>query len=269
MSNATFIGIDLAWKPDHHPTGVAVLTGDRCRVQLTTVKSALSSVETVAEFVRIHTGDETVVAIDAPLVIANVSGQRRCETLVGNRYGSRHASCHTTNLQRYPDAASVRLAMVLAANGYVHAASTSVDDARRVMAEVYPHAAMVALFDLPTVIKYKKGTMSQRRAGLSTFRQCLGCLAEAEPACEMAAGDFFAVDLSNLAGRDLKRYEDGLDAIFCAYLAYYFWYWRTARNEVFGDIENGYLLNPRMVVGGIGHKGTISDRGSSKSQRNG
>ena len=49
-----------------------------------------------------------------------------------------------------------------------------------------------------------------------------------------------------LRGRQLKNYEDQLDAVFCAYLAYYFWYWRDERSEVFGDTATGYILNPKL-----------------------
>ena len=55
-------------------------------------------------------------------------------------------------------------------------------------------------------------------------------------------------DLGELRGRQLKDYEDQLDAVFCTYLAYYFWYWRDERSEVFGDTANGYILNPKFNV---------------------
>lgn len=55
-----------------------------------------------------------------------------------------------------------------------------------------------------------------------------------------------------MPGPALKIHEDRLDAIVCGYLAFYFWYWRDDRNEVFGDVNTGYIVNPRLVVGGIG-----------------
>jgi len=57
--------------------------------------------------------------------------------------------------------------------------------------------------------------------------------------------EVLAVDLNELIGQRLKNFEDWLDALFCAYLAYYFWYWGWERNELFGDIESGYILNPK------------------------
>ena len=41
---------------------------------------------------------------------------------------------------------------------------------------------------------------------------------------------------------------NALDALFCAYLAYYFWYWRWETNEIFGDLHSGYILNLKLLA---------------------
>ena len=136
-----------------------------------TVSNPLASTDAVLVFVRAHAGDGTVTAIDAPLIIPNQTGMRECERPVGKRYGARDASCHTTNLTKYPDAGSVRLAETLAAAGHAHAPSVTSHGATQIIAEVYPHPAMVALFDLPKTIKYKpKWGVSQQRIGLEILR---------------------------------------------------------------------------------------------------
>ncbi len=43
----------------------------------------------------------------------------------------------------------------------------------------------------------------------------------------------------------MKRYEDTLDAIFCAYLAWHCWRWGAERNEMFGTMEQGYIVVPK------------------------
>ena len=63
--------------------------------------------------------------------------------------------------------------------------------------------------------------------------------------------ELLSVDLDALRGRALKAYEDTLDSLLCAYEGYYFWYWGFDRNEVFGDIESGYILNPKLIIGGV------------------
>ena len=146
------------------------------------------------------------------------------------------------------------MAQALVADGHVHAPTVTSEPSAPVIAEVYPHAAMVALFDLPKTIKYKpKWGVSQQRIGLEILRGYLSGLSDAE--APLLPNDrlerLLALDLSELRGRALKEYEDTLDAVICAYIAYYFWFWRWEKNEVFGDVDGGYILNPLLVEGGI------------------
>jgi predicted RNase H-like nuclease len=112
---------------------------------------------------------------------------------------------------------------------------------------------MVALFDLPKILKYKKGTLAQKREGLRTLADHIRRLYNASP--PLRANDdlekLLSRDVEHLPGSDLKMHEDALDAVFCAYLAHYFWFWGLERNEVFGSVEMGYILNPTLLVGGI------------------
>jgi predicted RNase H-like nuclease len=245
--STTFIGVDLAWKSERNPTGIAVLDGDRSGAELTAVNT-ISSEANVAETIIALATSQTVVAIDAPLIITNVTGQRLCESAVGRRYGSREASCHTSNLRLYPDPSSVALTAQLEARGFAHVTPEDQRLAKRVLMEVYPHAAMVALWDLPKTIKYKRGNLGAKREGLEILRNALHRLQSAEPSIQRneALHVLLTQELSQLNGPRLKNYEDQLDALFCAYLAYYFWYWRWDRNEMFGDVETGYIVNPTL-----------------------
>jgi predicted RNase H-like nuclease len=49
-------------------------------------------------------------------------------------------------------------------------------------------------------------------------------------------------DVATLKGRALKQYEDKLDALFCAYLAWYCWKWGAKKNEMYGSMEDGYIV---------------------------
>ena len=248
----TFIGIDLAWQSDRNHTGAVALRGDRDGAELVAVSDSIRSLNEVRVFVTDHVADETVVAIDAPLIIENLTGQRPCETAVGRVYGRREASCHTSNRRLYPSAASIELAKELVAAGYIHA-PTAGADADKILLEVYPHAGLVALFDLAKSLKYKKGSSAQKRLGLGVLTSYLRQLTLAVPAVHENAlfAKLMAVRLTNLGVRGLKAHEDRLDAFFCAYLAYYFWYWRVDRVEMFGDVTSGYIANPKLQPGGI------------------
>ena len=203
----------------------------------------------------------------APLIIQNLTGQRPCETAVGREYGNREASCHTSNQRLYPHATSVAFASELLANGYVHAPMADSGTAKVVL-EVYPHAGLVALFDLPKSLKYKKGTVAQKRTGLSALAEHLRRLTHASPRVNANArfNDLLSLELDGLRGRNLKAHEDRLDALFCAYLAYYFWFWGPKRNQFFGDVENGYIANPWLLPGGIAAASSGVDQTRSRIQ---
>jgi predicted RNase H-like nuclease len=59
--------------------------------------------------------------------------------------------------------------------------------------------------------------------------------------------DFISTDTENLAGQRLKDYEDGIDGLVCAYVGYYYWHWKLARTEIFGDLRTGYIVNPQNI----------------------
>lgn len=244
----TFIGVDLAWRDESAQSGVAVLRGDERGADLITTVSGITSARVAAELVQSHASEDTVVAVDAPLIIRNATGQRPCETEVGRRFARHHATCHTTNLSLYPDAASLDFARRLARVGF--AQDFDAQRARRRpgrwMMEVYPHPAMVVLFGLRRIIRYKKGHLAGRLEGLHELRTHLRSLRLATPALRNspALHDLLSRDTEELRGGDLKRYEDTLDALFCAYLALHCWNWGEAGNEMIGDLESGYIVVP-------------------------
>jgi predicted RNase H-like nuclease len=241
-----FVGIDLAWRTTRNPTGAAVLNGDEYGAILHSISAPLRSESDILAFVSDFSPEDTVVAIDGPLVITNTAGIRSCERSVSTRYGSRHASCHSSNLNLYPDAFSVRLARHLISRGFRHPDNEL--NRHGTVLEVYPHAGFVALFDLPEIIRYKKGRVLQRAAGLRSVQAILRGLGMEDPPLNPTPDldEFLSVDPALIRGAARKDYEDSLDALFCAFLAFYFWRWGLDRSELFGDLKDGYILNPKL-----------------------
>ncbi len=114
------------------------------------------------------------------------------------------------------------------------------------MIEVYPHAALVQMFGLNKIIKYKKGAVDAKRRGLRELQARILELLRAEPRLLSTPylQKFLRRDVSHVSGRILKEFEDSADALVCAYMAFYYWAWAPNRTHVFGDIETGYIVNP-------------------------
>jgi predicted RNase H-like nuclease len=246
--NQSFIGIDLAWKIDGNHSAIAVLGGNRRQARLEAISTGITSMAGIVEFVARHAQTNCVVAIDASLVVRNQTGQRPCETLIAKTFGRHHASCHTTNLGRPHAETGMRLVEALGNEGFVHDfdIQTARQRSGRWVCEVYPHPAMVRTFGLAKIIQYKKGSVEQRRRGLNVLRQHLVYLARSGSGLVSSPTLRTVVEqnLQELRGAALKRHEDTLDGIFCAYLAWHCWRWGAARNEVFGTLEHGYIVVP-------------------------
>lgn len=246
----TFIGIDLAWKVDSNHTGCAVLEGNGREARFLALSADVGSMRGVVDFIEKHATANTVVAVDAPLIVINETGQRLCETRVGQRFGRFGASCHSTNLSRNPRPAGARLVAALSGLGFRHDLdlSRAKGQSGRWIFEVYPHPAMIVLFGLERIIRYKKGSVADKRRGLKQLQALLLTLTRNGGAL-VETDDFRRLcdqDVEELAGRALKHYEDSLDAAFCAYLAFHCWLWGDARNEMFGDLEAGYIVVPTV-----------------------
>ena len=245
----TFIGVDLAWQSDKNHSGLAVLHGDRSGASLSAYSTGIATLNGVVDYILAQSTTNTVVAIDAPLIINNLTGQRPCETLIAKKFGRYHASAHTSNLTRFPQAGSVQLVQRLAEAGFTHAPNPASDQYKtgRWCFEVYPHPAQVVLFNLERIIKYKNGRVADKRAGLERLRRFIRTrFGSGDPPLQMndRLEELLAQPLEPLTGRALKHYEDTLDALVCAYLALFYWAWGATKNEMIGDLETGYIINP-------------------------
>jgi predicted RNase H-like nuclease len=87
-----FIGVDAAWG-DANETGVVALESSGY------VRNAgwAIGVDAAAAWICDHAEADTLVFIDAPLVVTNPAGQRLCETHVGQRYWRWSVSANSTN----------------------------------------------------------------------------------------------------------------------------------------------------------------------------
>jgi predicted RNase H-like nuclease len=107
------------------------------------------------------------------------------------------------------------------------------------------------LFARQQIIKYKKGKIAVRRNGLEELRRLIGVrilAASGSFLANPALLEFLSCDLAGLRGGALKCYEDGLDALFCSFLAFHLWRWGWLRNEVVGDLGTGYIVLPSACL---------------------
>ncbi len=246
-----FVGVDLAWSA-HRPSGVLALDWDGTSAR-PVAWDALTGVGAIVDFIaRTAGGGPALVAVDAPLLVPNETGTRPGDRALSREYRPREAGAYPANRRRLgPDVVGEVLVAKLRDHGFTLSPLVRRRAKVRQVVEVYPHPAQVELFGLPKTLKYKARpgrTLEGRRRELQRLRDLLGTLARRKPALR-AKGLLEELDPWGLRGRPLKRVEDLLDALVCAYVALHLWYWGEGGYRAFGDLRTGFILVPTRPRG--------------------
>jgi predicted RNase H-like nuclease len=243
---AGVLGIDAAWT-EKEPSGVALLEGSpeqwRCVAVTPSYDSFLSLAEgvpvdwtvksrgaapdadrLVAGAQRLLTYQElTVVTVDMPLSIMPITGRRKADTAISRAFGGMGAAVHSPSAER-PGAISDQLCKDFAAVWFPLATATTPAGTPNHLVEVYPHPALMTLTGASYRLCYKvsrsrkywpDSTPAERRANLLVqFQRILSALNNEIRDIPIELPDpTSAVPISGL-----KRYEDSLDSLVCAWV---------------------------------------------------
>ena len=250
-SYAAFIGIDLAW-PDRNLSGVTLLRMDlrKSNLSLSEPPCCLQHDDEILDWVERQRGPLTVLGIDAPIIAPNRAGAARpCDVEITRDFGRFHAGAFPAN--RTKCARPIGLREKLERRAFDSDPKAPPGQQGCWQLEVYPHPAQVVFFRLLKIIKYKKGRVSARRDGLARFAGHISHdLSRSEPRLLVNGQlhDLCCID-DLLRGRRLKARKDQLDAVLCAYVTAYHWWWGRERSKVYGDNTRGYIVCPRLNSG--------------------
>ena len=236
-----FIGVDLAW-------GERNLTGLCLAQEGAVVESCLArSDQEILDWLRPRVDGPCLVGIDAPLILRNRTGSRPCEKALNRCFRRFEAGCYPCNTTRVPRRAARLVADLGLDPDPVFAPRSTV---RRAV-EVFPHAALVALFGLPKTLKYKAKRGRTVDSRHDAFRKLLGLLktlARRDPRLDVTTAprwkELEGTVTTESSGASLDRSEDELDAFVCAYIAAHLLAHGSARNRIVGDTEAGYIVTP-------------------------
>lgn len=243
-----FLGIDLGWRSQ--PSGVCALEWRERSLVVRDVDRPTTIHETL-NWIEIHGEDSTGIAIDAPTIITNPTGMRLCDRLTHTHFGKYDAGCYPANLGRPFAERTTGFAQALVDMGFIHAPSIEPQSQGRWQIEVFPHPATVHLFGLTQIIKYKKGRLADRAAGLDQLCSYMkNTLPQLVPALDLASFNVKipSPNFTQLKGKELKTIEDKLDSVLCAYVGAHWWYWGMDKNLVLGDRETGFIVVPQPIA---------------------
>ncbi len=190
---------------------------------------------------RTEDAELRIWAVDQPLCVVNESGCRPVEADLA-RALMKEFDCgaYPSNVSNPCWTSGARiwdLLRELVANGYRHnpMAIPEAEDGRHYF-ECYPHPAVIGLFDLDHILKYKVG-----RRDVLAWQQLLELLQS------LASADLPIANIDSFVTGLLAQNKDNenkLDAIICAYVAAYWWKYGTKRSTMIGDVNTGYVVTP-------------------------
>lgn len=177
-----------------------------------------------------------VVAVDMPLSRQAITGRRPGDDEVSRVFGSRGCSTHTPSAQR-PGPMAAALRDSFAAQEVPLRTNDGAGVATPALLEVYPHTALLALTGASYRVEYKASktrtywpgeSLEARQRRLATvWRTVLSRLeAHLETGLSLPGPRPFA---------RLKRYEDALDALICAWVGIEY---LAGRTRAFGDADS-------------------------------
>lgn len=191
------------------------------------------------------------MAVDAPLVVTNSSGQRLCEKQVGQRYGRWQVSANTTSASSARQA-GVALLPGLKDLGFAYSDGWSGPPASgRHVFECYPYTTVVGAVELGYDVERPRYKRKPKAMNAATFRplRAAACdelvgrmvtLDGADPPLLLGShpvSEALVLEPSPTANEaDYKHREDLLDALLCAWTASFWHRHGGDRCQVLGDL---------------------------------
>jgi predicted RNase H-like nuclease len=241
VSPPAVLGIDAAWTANE-PSGVALVVKQglrwRClRVApsytafcndnfswLAPVRGALPDVKKLLDVCSALIGhDVLVVAVDMPLATQPITGRRVADDLISRQFGARKCAVHSPSIVR-PSAVGADLYENFVSSGFPLELNTICPTPALI--EVYPHVALLDLMNANERLPYKVSksqkywgkacTLPDRKRRLVI--QWVGILDRLRQ--EIDNIDIpLPAEPDQLSFQHLKRYEDAIDALVCAWMA--------------------------------------------------
>ncbi|MGA7937416.1 MAG: DUF429 domain-containing protein, partial [Kovacikia sp.] len=164
-----FLGIDFGWSSG--ASGLCCLEWQNSSLKLLDLQRHHEIAHILAWVdTWIPANESGMIAVDAPTLIPNATGMRLPDRLAHKYFGRYHAGCYPANLGSRFAERTVGFGLSLEARGFQHAPTIQPKQLGRFQIESFPHPAIVHLFGLERILKYKKGTLAERRAELAKLR---------------------------------------------------------------------------------------------------
>jgi predicted RNase H-like nuclease len=164
-----------------------------------------------------------LVTIDMPIATVPIAGRREADNRISAIFGGRGCSTHTPNVNR-PGPLGSALSAAFSRAGFPIATTPTTGALTQHLLEVYPHPALLTLLDREYRVPYKVGKSRRYWPMLALDERIRMLLTEFSTIHDALVAELGPVGLqippaaSVLTLSALKRYEDALDALVCAWV---------------------------------------------------
>lgn len=240
------LGIDAAWTCEE-PSGVAVVVRETSDWSCAAVTPSYESLLAQASGVpldwntkrfsgslpqakklleaanHLAGGPVDIVTIDMPVATVPICGRREADQETSKKFGGQGCSVHTPSDKR-PGPLGACLSRQFEEEGYPIATTSDSSDTRSRLVEVYPHPALLKLLGCSYRVPYKVSKTSRYWPLLSKPERIDKLLSKLATIYGALVDVFGGIDLplpdpgSVKSLNTLKRYEDALDALVCAWV---------------------------------------------------
>jgi predicted RNase H-like nuclease len=237
----TFSGFDSAWSAHNSGAICDLILNRDGSLRLDRHPAVANWDHAIDRAAQIKAPDLHVWAIDQPICVRNETGCRPVEQdLARALMAGFGCGAHSSNLGNPCWQSGARIwefIRALQENEYLHnPMAVPAAKSGRYYFECYPHPALLGVFDLDQIVKYKirhKDPAEWRRI-IDLLRSLVDCELPVRNICS-----FVQEDLAQS-----KANEDRVDAIISAYVAAYWWKFGIERSAMIGDLTGGYIVTP-------------------------
>jgi len=208
-----YIGIDLAWG-ENNSSGFCVLTPVDGKLKILNIK-LLQNIESIVTEIVKYKNRKIYIGIDAPLLIPNETGNRDVEKNFNKDFAKNKIAMFPVSRKLLRKEKQLFRGEVLYQKLQDLGFMASFDN-DKVVFEVYPHSTIAVCFNQNNILEYKrkKGrSIEYIKQQLEVYKKYLLSVIKDH--------DLLQNKISDLRTKQLKDYEDCLDAITSAFTLYY------------------------------------------------
>jgi predicted RNase H-like nuclease len=236
-------GFDTAWSPRNKGAIASICSVGKL---LKLIEPEPADFLDGLEVLKTHRKNSSlhIVAIDQPLIVANLCGMRPVDRMLLNVMRKMGGAICPVNARHPLFGQDAPIKRFLQALGYTN---NPIELVRRTsgnyVIEVYPVAAMPWL--LPEVYnrQFLPKYNPRRKFSIEDWRMVCRAIAVKGSRLGISGVYEFCSYMANL-DRPRKSDQDMVDAVVAALVAYLWWYHGTDGSLLLGDLDNGYVVVP-------------------------